>query len=384
MKQRWSRRIAFVFLLIAAAVALRFTVFRKAPIPVTVFRAARGRVEETVTNSRAGTVQSRRRATLSTEIGGRVEKLPILKGDRVVEGQILAVLSQADSRAQVAQQERARDAARAEETEAARNAEQAEVELERYARLAREQVVSREILDRYRSARDVAAASREAAGARVRQASAALDAAHAGLAKTVLKAPFDGVIADIKTEVGEYITPSPPGIPIPPVIELIDPGAIYVSAPMDEVDVGRVRAGQPVRITMDAFPGRSFRGRVTRVAPYVLDVQEQNRTFEIEAEFEDAAFAKTLLPGTSADVEVILDARDDVLRIPSYAILEGGKVLCVRGDRLVAAPVTTGLKNWEFAEAREGLAPGDAVVVSLDRPEIVEGARVKIAGEALK
>ncbi len=368
----------------AAIVALRLTVFRSAPVPVTVFRAAPGRVEETVTNSKAGTVQSRRRASLSAEVGGRVETLTARKGDRVRAGEVLLRLAQAEYGAQVALQERALDAARASEREACRAAEQSARDLDRYSRLARDRVVSQEILDQFESRSEVAAASCDAARARIEQAAAALDVARATLAKTVLRAPFDGVVADLKTEVGEFITPSPPGLPIPPVLELIDPDAIYVSVPMDEVDVGRVRPGQPVRITMDALPGRSFPGRVTRVAPYVLDVEEQNRTFEVEAELDDAAFAKSLLPGTSADVEVILDSREGVLRVPSYALIEGSKVLVVRSGKLVAVPVKTGLRNWEFVEVKEGPAPGEAVVVSLDRAEIKEGAPVEIAGETLK
>jgi len=384
MKSPWARRVLVFVLLAAAIVALRFTVFRSAPVPVTVFRVAPGRVEETVTNSKAGTVQSRRRASLSTEVGGRVETLTARKGDRVRAGEVLLQLARAEYLAQVALQERALDAARASEREACGTAEQAARDLDRYSKLARDRVVSQEILDQYESRRDVATASCDAARARIEQAAAALDVARAALAKTVLRAPFDGVVADLKAEVGEFITPSPPGLPIPPVLELIDPDAIYVSVPMDEVDVGRVRPGQPVRITMDAVPGRSFPGRVTRVAPYVLDVEEQNRTFEVEAELDDAAFGKTLLPGTSADVEVILDSREGVPRVPSYALIEGNKVLVVRNGKLVAVPVKTGLRNWEFVEVKEGLAPGEAVVVSLDRAEIREGAAVEIASETLK
>jgi len=281
-------------------------------------------------------------------------------------------------------EERALEAARATEQQACRAAEQAARDLDRYARLASDRIVSQEILDQFDSRKDVAAAACDAMRARVRQASAALDVSRAALAKTVLRAPFDGVVGDLRTELGEWITPSPPGLPIPPVIELIDPDALYVSAPMDEVDAGRIRAGQKGRISMDAFPGRSFPGRVTRVAPYVEDAQEQNRTFEIEAEFDDAAFSRTLLPGTSADVEVVLDAHDDVLRVPSYALIEGGKVLVVRDGRLVAVPVRPGLRNWEFVELLGGLAPGEPVAVSLDRAEIREGANVRIAGETLK
>jgi HlyD family secretion protein len=200
----------------------------------------------------------------------------------------------------------------------------------------------------------------------------------------VLRAPFDGIVAEVTTEVGEWITPSPPGLPFPPVIVLIEDAAIYVSAPMDEVDVTKVRVGQAARVTIDAYPGRPFPGNVTRVAPYVLDVQQQNRTFEIEAELNDAAFARKLPPGTSADVEVILAAKDGVLRIPSYALLEGGRVLVVEKHRLVTRAVKTGLKNWQFVEVADGLAAGDLVTVSLDRAEVKEGARVRIEAETKK
>ncbi len=378
------RRALWAAVIAAAVVILRLTLLRPTPVPVTVFRAARGRVEETVTNSKAGTVKSRRRATLSAEVGGRVLYLPAKKGKRVRQGEVLMRIADADFRAQVSLQESALEAAKATRTESCRAAEQAERDLARQRQLAQDRIVSAELLDQFQSRRDVAAASCEAARARIRQAEAALDVARVNLEKTVLKAPFDGVVADITTEVGEWITPSPPGLPIPPVIALQDAEAIYVSAPMDEVDVGKVRVGQAVRVTMDAYPGRPFSGRVTRVAPYVLDVQAQNRTFEIEAEIDDSSFAGTLLPGTSADVEVILSSRDNVLRIPSYALLEGGKVLAVRDGKLVVQMVKTGLKNWQFTEVTEGLSPGDAIAVSLDRAEVKEGARVSIEAETTK
>ena len=113
-------------------------------------------------------------------------------------------------------------------------------------------------------------------------------------------------------------------------------------------------------------------------------MQQQNRTFDIELLFDDAAFARTLLPGTSADVEVILRGRDEVPRLPTSAILQGGRVLVVRDGVLATVPVKTGLANWEFTEITDGLRLGDAVVISLDRPEVKEGARVAIVAEVAK
>jgi len=382
--KRWLRRGVVVLLLAGAALALERWVFRPAPVPVTVFRAARGRVEETVTNSKAGTVRTRRRATLSTEVGGRVAELSARKGDRVKQGQPLLRIADDDYRAQVDLRERALEAARSVHREECLAFQQADRETRRWEALPKDQIVTEERLAQVRDKRDLARAACDSGEARVREAEAALVLARAQLAKTSLHAPFDGVIADLKTEVGEYITPSPPGLPIPPVLDLIDPDAIYVSAPLDEVDVGKVRVGLPVRIAMDSFPDRPLPGKVTRIAPYVQDVEAQNRTFEVEAEFEDAAFARTLLPGISADVEVILQSRDGVLRVPSYALLEGGRVFVVRDDAIVAVPVETGLRNWDFAEVTRGVSDGEAVVVSLDRAEVKEGARVRIAGESLK
>ena len=384
MKVRPTRVVIVVAVLILFGVVLRFTVFRSDPVPVTVFRVARGPVEETVTNSKAGTVRTRRRAVLSPEIGGRVKELAVRAGDRVHEGQVLMRLAAADYEARILLQQRAVTAAAAAQRAACLTAQQAEREHTRYLRLAEQKIIAEEVLDRLESDRDVAAATCQAAEANVHEAKAALDLAQVERAKTVLRAPFDAVVAELTAEVGEWISPSPPGLPMPAVIELIQPSAIYISAPLDEVDVGKVGVDQPVRVTLEAYPGRSLAGKVVRVAPYVLDTEEHSRTFEIEVELEDREFAQTLLPGTSADVEVILDSVADVLRIPSYALMAGGHVLLVNDGSLVARDVTTGLENWAFTEIKDGLEAGDAVVVSLDRAEIQEGAKARIADETLK
>jgi HlyD family secretion protein len=133
-------------------------------------------------------------------------------------------------------------------------------------------------------------------------------------------------------------------------------------------------------VTIDAYPGRTFAGHVTRVAPYVLDREEQNRTVEIEVslEYPGGPMEVRLLPGTSADVEVILQSREAVLRVPTPALLEGGRVLVVKEGKLEERKVRTGLRNWDWTEVLEGLSPGDLVVTSLDKPEIKAGAEVKV------
>ena len=197
--------------------------------------------------------------------------------------------------------------------------------------------------------------------------------------RTVLYAPFAGTIAKIVGEVGEYSTPSPPGVPMPPAIDLIDDSCLYVKAPMDEVDAPRIAAGQAVRISLDALPRQSFPGRVRRVAPYVSAVEKQARTVDIEATFDDPAAPGKLLVGYSADVEVILAARANVLRVPTPALLEGGRVLLAGADGLLEErQVRTGLANWEFTEVLAGLSPGDRVVTSLERVGVRAGAHYSV------
>ena len=137
----------------------------------------------------------------------------------------------------------------------------------------------------------------------------------------------------------------------------------------------------PVRVSLDPRPGEDFAGQLVRVAPYVEDAREQSRTFEIEVELDDVT---AMLPGTTADVEVILEGRESVLRVPAYALLEGDRVLLVRAGILEEVPVKVGLRNWEFVEVETGLAEGDLVVVSLDRAEVKAGARVDTTQELPK
>ncbi len=309
-----------VVALLGAVLVLRFIVLRPQPVAVDVARVESGAVEETVTNTRAGTVKARRRAKLSPQIGGRVIELPFRKGSNVEEGALLLRLDDSVQRAQVVLAEEQVRTAESQAREACLAAKLAEKELARGVALSADGITSQQTLDSLQSTRDQTAAACQAALAAAGQARAQVGVARAELALAVVRAPFSGVVADCSTEVGEWITPSPPGVPIPAVLDLIDPGSVYVSAPIDEVDSKRVQVGQEVRVTVDSLPGKQLLGKLVRVAPYVMDVLEQNRTVEVEVDLADARAAARLLPGTSADVEVILARREGVPRIPTAAI----------------------------------------------------------------
>jgi HlyD family secretion protein len=167
-------------------------------------------------------------------------------------------------------------------------------------------------------------------------------------------------------------------------VDLIDDSCLYVVAPIDEVDAPAIRLGMPARISVDAFPDRRFKGHVRRVAPYVLDVEKQARTVDVEVEFSDPKETAVLLVGYSADVEIVLDARTDVLRVPTAAIQEGRRVLVFvpSTGMLEQRTIATGLANWQFTEVTSGLQPGDRVVLSLERPGVKAGALAKPDAQA--
>jgi HlyD family secretion protein len=376
-----SRTLRYLLIILFVGLsgwALERTVLRADPVLVTVTTVERGRVEQTVTNSRAGTIKAARRARLSPEAGGLVIALPFREGDRVEEGEVVLRLSAQVPGAQVEVARWELATAKARAREACLAAELARREINRNQQLARDGIVSSEIVDRLENVAKTREAGCEAAERAVEGAVAGLGLASADLDRTVLRAPFDAVVADLAVEVGEWATPSPAAMPVPPVIDLLDPSSIYVSAPMDEVDSARLTVGQSVSITADPFPGRVFAGRLRRVAPFVLDVEQQNRTVEVEVDFLDPADRLRLLPGTSADIEVLLEARDGALRLPTPVVIEGRRVLLLEGDHLISRLVATGLRNWDFTEILGGVAEGDQVVDSLDRKDVMAGARARV------
>ena len=373
--------IIVVLALLLSGFVLRYTLFATDPIEVRVRPVERGVVESTVTNSKAGTVEARRRSRIAAEIGGRVIEITHREGARVVAGDPLVRLSEVSHSAQLDLANQGVAVGRSHLEDACLLRDRASRELKRTQRLADNNVASEDRLDALQYSFDSARVACETAKAKLAQARAQRDAAEAELAKTVISAPFNGVIAEVNVEVGEWVTPSPPLLTSPPVIDLIDPTSIFVSAPMDEVDSGAIRAGLAVKLTVDSRPGETFAGTVSRVAPYVLDEEAQNRTLEIEISIDDVEVAASLLPGTSADAEVILEKRSDVLRIPTSALLRGRTVLILADGRLFEREVRLGLRNWQFAEVLSGLEPGELVVVSLDKLEIEAGVRAIASNE---
>lgn len=378
----------FIILLIPViAVALFFSYRHFAgekPIKVTVHPIESGAVEATVSNTRAGTVKARHRANLTPAIGGQIATLNVRKADTVKAGQVLLTLWNKDIAAdlQLAQSEAA--AAEATSREACLMADFAQRQAKRLTELRQSRTTSESAYDEAVSGAKAKQAACQASAARVEVSRARVEAAKAMLERTILVAPFDGIVAEVNGEVGEYITPSPPGIATLPAVDLVNMETLYIAAPIDEIDAAQIRPEMAVRISLDAFPKRSFAGKVRSISPYVLELAKQARTVEIEADFAAHGAPANLLAGYSADVEIILDARAEVLRIPTEALLPDGSVYLVTKDgrHLQRKPVTAGLANWKFTEIQAGLQQGDQVVTSIDRPGLADGALIQIESSA--
>jgi len=349
-------------------------------ITVSVAYVERGDVEESVANTRAGTIKACRRAKMSPSLGGQISTLPFAEGSRVKKGDILLQLWNKDLQAEI---ELAGSNLQAVSNRFHASCVQAAVTqrtADRFKELERSGSISSEEYDQAKSKAEVSAADCEASNADLAVAMARKRVAEAKLERTILRAPFDGVIAEISGELNEYVTPSPPGIQTPPAIDLIEPECFLVSAPIDEVDAPKITPGLAARITLDAWRGRVFEGSVVRIGAYVIDVEKQARTVEVELQLTNQDDLDALLVGYSADVDIILQTHKDVLRIPSEALTDETHVLVFKplNGILEKRSVERGLHNWSYTEIVTGLEAGEAVVISIGDKGVQHGVKAEI------
>ena len=350
--------------------------FFSRPEPVTVQLVAieRGTVDQTVANTRAGTVKACLRSRLSLPLGGQIAALHVREGDLVERNQLLMSLWSDDKTAQVAQARAQQLSADKERDSICIAASSDKKESHRQARLVEQKLTSAERADLAEARAQASAAACEAAEARLAQAHAALEVAEAVLEKTHLRAPFAGKVAEVTGEVGEFFTPSPPGVPTPPAIDLLTHDCHYISAPIDEVDASEVQLGMPVRVTLDAFRDLTLNAEIRRIAPYVLDLEKQARTVEVEATLGAIPEGVDLLAGYSVDMEIIVESHPQVLRVPSAYLLEGSAVLVLEAGVIQRRDIKTGLTNWHFTEVTEGLAEGEQIISNIGSAGVDVGA----------
>jgi HlyD family secretion protein len=380
---RHSFRWFIVLLLVVLAGVLVWYKMRPKEIEVTVAQVTRGTVEKIVANTRAGTLKACRKANLSPSVGGQISVLNVDEGDMVKKGQLLLELWNNDLKAEIGLAESEIKAGKTRAAASLLQAEIAQREADRMQQLISDNAISDQDADKAITEAKVLQAAYEAAVIEMATNRARLQVIKANLERSMLLAPFDGIIAKINGELSEYVTPSPPGIPTPPTIELLDISCFYVTAPIDEVDAPAVKVGMEARVIMDAFGDKHFPARVSRIDPYVLDVEKQARTVDVEVQFINNEDGENFLAGYSADVEIITAVEENVLRIPTQALLDNSLVYVYQpqDQRLREKTVRAGISNWDYTQVVEGLQEGESVVISTDRLGLKDGVRVKIPTE---
>ncbi|HHQ4561753.1 TPA: efflux RND transporter periplasmic adaptor subunit [Aeromonas veronii] len=333
--------------------------WRPLPTPVKLVEVGRGDVLVTVVNTRAGTIKSCQRAGLSLPGGGVVEQIAVKAGDRVARGDLLLTLWSDDIRADLARARAQQALGKTQREERCSEAAYYEREANRLATLLAKNLTSRTLAEQAQNLADTRRYICRASRQQERVDEAQVAQVEARLSERRLQAPFAGVVAEVNSKLGEYMTPSPPGVAMPPVIDLIDDNCLYVSAPIDEVDAARLKVGQSARVLLDAMPGRDFAATVTRIAPYVKELEKQSRTVEVEASLTALPTDVPLLIGYSADLEVEVTRATEVLRVAASSRADDGSVLRLEGDKLVRVLPRWGVENWNWIEVAEGLAAGE-------------------------
>jgi RND family efflux transporter MFP subunit len=333
----------------------------KKSIPVKVVQIAPGELRVVVNATTTSTVKSETEVTLSAQRTGRVVELPFREGDRIRTGALVCRLDLTEESVQsesvLAQSKAGYD--------------EAQKSLKRIEDLFDKGMLAQQDLDTASRIFEVARSQYEAAKA------------DAGVKRdySVIRAPFSGIIAKKFTEVGEMLLPGKQ------IVTLVDPDRIYVLATIDEVDVGRLAIGQPVTITVDAFPGETFEGTVRRISPIVSGGKLETRTADVWIYFNKRHDG--LKPGMSADIEILITTLQKVLSVPSQAVVEreGKKqVFIAEGNSLrpgVTAvarlrPVEIGETNWSFTEITKGLKTGDIVITTPEAEGLKDGRKIKI------
>jgi len=266
--------------------------YRTAPID-------RGSITRVV--SATGTLQPLVSANVGSTVSGPVTEVLVDFNSQVTAGQVLARLDPTPFQQRIVQ-------AQAQLSSAQAQLAVAESDYQRYVLLQQRGFASEQLMSQQRAARDTARAA-------VATARAQVAAAQTDLGRSVIRSPIAGVVVDRQVNVGQSVAASLQA----PTLFIIaqDLQRLQANITVDEADIGYAAEGQAVRFTVDAFPDREFEGRVSQVRQQ--GVAEQGVvTYTVVVEAENPG--RALLPGMTANAEIILEQRDDVLRLPNTAL----------------------------------------------------------------
>lgn len=301
-------------------------------VPLKATKISKNKVETTVSTVSAGTVDAVNQAVLSFGTPGKVQKIRVHLGDSVKTGQVLAETENADALLML---------------------ETTQQEFKRSEALFKEGLIAKAGFD---------------------EARRSSEAARVAYDRTVLRAPFDGIVTELNLRLGESSQVQSVKSPL----RVVDIEPRVIKGDIDELDLAKVKVGQKARVRIPSVRPEPFEATVSRVVPFVNTTKEQDRTSQVELRLTDT---KVLVPvGASADVEIIVDAKDDALAVPSKLVIGSSTqrhVFLIKNDKLVKTKIRAGLGNYDRTEVLEGVQEGDLVVFPSDTVELKDGLKVK-------
>jgi multidrug efflux pump subunit AcrA (membrane-fusion protein) len=411
-----STAIIFVILAFAALGALRVAQIisareeetkrdRMSHVPVVdVASVSQGLVEEKI--HRTGNIVPETQVTIYSKVQGWVDKINVREGDRVKTGQVLAILDAREAEAAVAQAKASLDAATArlkqvkatsEEAvqsqiqNAKANMEFAELDLRRAQELHQDGFIARQQLDEARMKYTVAKAAYDLAlnsirqktwendialaEAQLGQAKANLDLSRAQLANLTILSPMNGGVTK------RYIDPGTMVKDDAPIMTLMDLSEVKMVVNVIERDFVRLQIGQPVKITVTAFPSKTFQGRISVIIPAL---EMQSRTAEIQISIPNPEYV--LNPGMFGGAEILLRSNPKATLVPIQALFTmGGKdiVYVIKDNKAFARTIRKGLIKDTFVEIIEGVNAGEKVVTA-GQDSLEEGSIVRLKSDSVK
>jgi len=357
---------------------------RNAPVNVEVTTVSQAYPSQAYTLLNAtGYVVAQRKAAVASKATGRLEQLNVREGSQVKSGDILARLESSDVKAQMQQAAAGVSLARS-------NLEQGDAELREAVRvlgrsrdLLAKKFVSPAAHDTVIARHEKALAALSGYKASIAVAQANLRVAEVAVEQTLIRAPFDGVVLTKNANVGDVITPFSSALGSQAaVVTMADMATLEVEADVSEVNLAKVKAGQPCEIQLDALPGRRFRGVVNRTVP---TVDRAKATVLVKIRFVDTD--ASILPEMSAKVAFLEKETPEAERTARTAVQpaavaerDGGSVVFVVKDgRVSQVAVKSGMKIGELVEVT-GVSVGDKVVV---RPpeKLHDGSAVAVSAK---
>jgi membrane fusion protein, multidrug efflux system len=309
---------------------------------VAVEVAVAGRRPIAASYSGTAPLEPRAEAMVVAKTSGVALRVEAEVGDAVRAGQVLARLDGAHASLRAAQ--------------AAAQMRKLESNYARSRQLAEQQLVS--------------ASDNEQLRYDLENARAAHRLANLELSWTTVTAPISGVVAERMIKPGNFVQANTP------IFRIVDDSRLEATLNVPERELATLEAGLPVRLQVDALPGRAFEGRIDRISPVV---DAGSGTFRVVAAFEGGGI---LRPGMFGRVAIDYDQRTDALTVPRSALLEDEgepAVFVVRGQTAHRVPVELGYQDGQWAEVRAGVSEGDRVVTA-GKVTLREGSAVQVIG----